>query len=385
MAGPARSKNAANAASASRVARALRRARAAVALLALGVALAGAAQAPAQLVAQAAGRAAPPGAPALGVGLGRCTFTDPTRTTFDYRTGATTPGRVLETEIRYPSTAASGEPGEVRGAPAATRLAPFPTVFFAPGYDVTPDAYRALLDAWVRAGFVVVAPSFPDTNPTAVREARVGGSPEDDIVNQPADLAFLVRAALRASATPDPSCEVLHGLVDPAAVALSGQSDGGSTVAMLEYDRASSYASLTLPVRIRAAAVLSGSEEPGTGPYEATVGDPPLLVVQSATDQCNPPQESVQLYEAIVQKDRWFLALRDADHLPPYDGTDRAAFSVVAGVTTRFFDLELRGATTVASFVAHANASPHVASLTTGPDAPRLPALDFEQSACHAR
>lgn len=325
-------------------------------------------------------------APAYGVGIARCTFVDSSRTTFDYRSGATVGGRTLVTEIRYPSLSAPSRAsaGEVAGAAPAYRRGPFPTLFFAPGYDVTPDAYTALLDAWVRAGFAVVAPSFPDTNPTAVSSAGPGKYPEDDIVNQPGDLAFVVRAALHASAASDPACRVLHGLVNPAELGIAGQSDGGSTVAMLAYDRAPSYAGLSLPVRIRAAAVMSGSEEPGTGPYEATPGDPALLVVQSATDRCNPPQESTQLYDAIVQKDRWFLTIDRAHHLPPYDGENATAFAVVARVTTRFFLLELRGQVPAAGFLAYGDAARAVASLTTGPVAPVLPDLDFEMSACYA-
>ncbi len=357
----------------------------AVLALAAAVAVVGAPEVPAGSSSAAARpQRAPAAARGVGVGLAHCTFVDTSRTTFDYHTGATHPGRVLRTEVRYPSVAAANTAGEVPGAGPETRRGALPTIFFAPGYDVTPDAYAALLDAWARAGFAVVAPSFPDTRPAAVSAARVGGSPEDDIVNQPADLAFLVRAALAASRTLDPACRVLHGLIDPAAVGLAGQSDGGSTVAMLAYDRSPEYAGLQVGVPVRAAAVLSGSEEPGTGPYEATAGDPALLVVQSATDRCNPPQESVELYDAVVQQDRWFLAIRRANHLPPYDGKNAAAFAAVARVTTRFFLLELHHEVPAAGFVAYGNASTAVATITTGPAAPALPALEFKIAACYA-
>ncbi|NNN09190.1 MAG: chlorophyllase, partial [Acidimicrobiaceae bacterium] len=41
-------------------------------------------------------------------------------------------------------------------------------IVFAHGYDVSPDIYSALLNSWVRAGFVVVAPFFPDEKASAV-------------------------------------------------------------------------------------------------------------------------------------------------------------------------------------------------------------------------
>jgi len=72
-------------------------------------------------------------------------------------------------------------------------------VIFAHGYDVTPDTYAALLDAWVEAGFVVVAPVFPDEN--SMRSPLRGGTnTEDDIVNEPGDLAFVTTSVIQASA-----------------------------------------------------------------------------------------------------------------------------------------------------------------------------------------
>lgn len=316
-----------------------------------------------------------------GVGLARCTFVDTTRTTFDYATGATLPSRTLLTEIRYPTASTGGTDGagEVLGATPFPRTGGYPTIFFAPGYDVTPDVYAPLLDTWVRAGFVVVAPSFPDTNPTAVAAARVGDA-EDDVVNQPGDLAFVIRSSLSASEGTAPGCAVLHGLVAPGQVGVAGQSDGGDTVAMFSYATAGSGSGAGAGLPVRAAAVLSGSEWAGAT-YGAPVGAPPLLVVQSATDRCNPPQQSVQLYDAVPLADKWFLALSDADHLGPYDGEDATAFQDVAAVTTRFFRLELGGTTPTVAALTNGETLPG-ATLTTGPAAPALPDLAFSKPAC---
>lgn len=315
------------------------------------------------------------------VGLAHCTLRDPSRSTFDYATGATIAGRTLLTEIRYPTFAAGS--GELAGAPAAYSRGPYPTIFFAPGFAVTPDTYAALLDAWVRAGFVVVAPVFPDTNPAAVAAARVGDA-EDDVVNQPADMAFVIRTALADSSKKAPACRVLHGLVDPAEIGVAGQSDGAETVAALAYDHSAAYASLDAGLHIRADAVLSGSEI-GSGPYGAAAGDAALLVVQSSTDRCNPPQESTELYDAIGQPAKWFLDIHHADHLPPYDGADAPAFDDVASVTERFFLLELRGLSPAAGFLAYGNRSPAVASLSSGALAPAIPGLSFDVAACYLR
>jgi hypothetical protein len=317
-----------------------------------------------------------------GVGLARCTFVDTTRTTYDYATGQTLPNRVLPTEIRYP-TAAQVASGARLGAIPLARPGGWPTIFFAPGYDVTPDDYAALLDAWVRDGFVVVAPTFPDTNPTAVAAANPAyGQPEDDLTNQPGDVIFVVHAALSASMKAA-SCRVLHGLLDPGELALAGQSDGGDTVALVAYGQSGPGAGLgnTLPIAdIKATAILSGAEWPGDS-YGAGPGAPALLVVQSTTDECNPPQESVALYDAINETNKWFLTLHDADHLGPYDGDDATGFGNVVAVTTRFFHQELTGKTASVETLGSGLVN---ATLTTGPSAPPLPVLPFSKPACAA-
>ena len=86
--------------------------------------------------------------------------------------------------------------------------------------------------------------------------------------------------------------------------------------------------------------MLSGAEDDG-GPYRASVTRPDLLVVQSAADTCNAARASGRLYHDIGQNNKWFLELLRAHHLPPYDGADLAAFTVVSGVTTRFLQRAL--------------------------------------------
>lgn len=319
-----------------------------------------------------------------GIGLARCAFTDDSRRAYDYATGTWLASRTMHAEVRYPTAArrAAGASGAVPGAAPLRPAGGYPTVFFAPGYGVGPDTYAALLDAWARAGFVVVAPSFPDTNPAAVAAARFG-NPEDDLTNQPADLAFVIRSALADSAGHAPGCPALRGLLAPGRIGMAGQSDGGDTVALLAYGRTGPGAGLGAAVPVRAVAVLSGSEWPGDT-YAATPGDPALLVVQSASDACNPPQESTELYDSVVQRDRWFLALKGADHLGPYDGQEAHAFSTVATVTVDFFRRALAPAGAGQAPSLTAGPHPSGATLTTGPTAPPLAALAFSKAACAA-
>ena len=119
--------------------------------------------------------------------------------------------------------------------------------------------------------------------------------------------------------------------------------------------------------------------------YRAIPGGAALLVVQSASDACNPPEYSTKFYAAIVQSDRWFLTLRSGDHLPPYtDTADPADFVAVASVTTRFLADELSGAAPGAGFISLGDANPSIATLTTGPP-PTLAPLEQSASACYLK
>ncbi|HUY30835.1 MAG TPA: hypothetical protein VMV02_07575 [Acidimicrobiales bacterium] len=332
-----------------------------------------------------------PAAVQLSVAFARCAFFDPSRPTEDYVTRTSTPGRRIVSDIYYPAyelaTGGRARPGELTPA----ERAPHPTVFFVGGYDVDPSRYVALLTSWVRTGIVVVALEPPDANEAAV--AKSGGSfaDEADIPNQPADVAFATRRVLADSAGHASGCRALRGLVDPSEIGLAGQSDGATTVAMLAYDQgsapggATSYPSLAAGLHYRAVAAMSGSAY-GDDPYAAPAGSPSLLVVQSATDTCNTPLQSVDLYSALPVPQRWFLGLRHARHLTPYEGQAAAAFGVVAKVTSAFLAGELRGKDPGAALLVAGNADPAVAALTSGASVPPFVEVPATQSAasCYA-
>ena len=68
-------------------------------------------------------------------------------------------------------------------------------VVFAHGFAVTPAIYSSLLQSWARAGFVVAAPLFPLSSAGAP-----GGPDENDVLNQPADMSFVITSLLAESA-----------------------------------------------------------------------------------------------------------------------------------------------------------------------------------------
>jgi dienelactone hydrolase len=316
------------------------------------------------------------------VGIVRCTFIDSTRSVFDY---ATTPPsvrsshRTLLTEIRYPISAVTGGPNETPGAAPLARGGGYPVIVFAHGYDVSPDTYAALLDDWARAGFVVVAPFFPDEKFSAVT-AQNGADTEGDLANEPGDVAFVTRQVLQSSNHASPSCPVLHGLVNPSHIALAGQSDGANAVATLAYNQGLdpqgvSYASLDSGLNIQAILILSGQEAPAQT-YAAPAGSPPLLMVQSVQDQCNSIRSAVTLYRDVHRDNKWFLELQTAHHLPPYDGIDKPAFRVVVGTTVHFLATTLQVAKLSMSLLNYGNRTPTVAQMfnnQAGPSLTNLP------------
>lgn len=312
-----------------------------------------------------------------GVGVTRCTFIDRTRSVLDY---ATSPPsvlarqRTLVTEVRYPTLSQSPDHAEITNAPPAQQAGGFPVIVFAHGYDVTPDTYASLLEAWTEQGFVVAAPVFPDESSTEVRRQHV--DTEADIYNEPADLAFVTRQLLADSSTLSASCPLVQGLVRPSELAFAGHSDGADAVGLLAYStgrdpQGVGYANLRRGLAIRATMIFSGSED-GKAPYRAEPSRPPLLLVQSARDQCNAPDEGLELYGAISQGDKWFLELLHAHHLPPFDGEDRAAFDVVATTTTSFLQFALSQTLSTSSLLAAGNARPLVGRITRGGAGPSI-------------
>ncbi|MHB8245320.1 MAG: hypothetical protein ACYDGN_08200 [Acidimicrobiales bacterium] len=283
----------------------------------------------------------PPAYPqAFGVGIRSVTFVDRSRTTLDYAfhpPRVLAPYRVIVTTVRYPTLVRGTPP--VLDAPPATQFGPFPVIVFAHGYAVAPHTYEPLLDAWVRAGFVVIAPLFPVDNYYEWVAQGQGSAPEADIWNEPMDVSFALRGI--ASLAHQPS-SFLDGLIDLSKMAFAGQSDGANVMAGLVYGNRFWRARSELPARPLAMALLSGAEMGRGVVYSAPSPGPALLFSQSTTDYCNSTQSATQLFNAVAgtTRQRYFLSLDRAPHLGPYDG-QLPWFSSVSQVTTQFFELEL--------------------------------------------
>ncbi len=273
------------------------------------------------------------------VGQRDMTLTEPAHAS---ASGARLRPRTLATEIRYPVSLRSAGHQPVRG--------PFPLLLFAPGFRQCGGPYGDLLRSWASAGYAVVTVDFPRTDCAVAATAD-----EADMVNQPADLSYVLSQLLAGSAQP---AGPLAGLVNGAQVGASGQSDGGDTVAALAANTCCADS------RPRAVAVLSGAEwPPMPGQYFART-PAPMLFVQGSADVVNPPWTSVQLYQADPGT-RYYLDLFGADHTGPYWGTNTAE-RVVARVTLAFFDRYVLGQDQARSAMAAQGDVQGVAALVSG-------------------
>lgn len=282
-----------------------------------------------------------PPSPPFGVGTVSFTFAEP---------GA--PGstvRTLPTTVRYPAIATPGTPDQAGVAPLRSG-GPYPLLVFSEGYDIGPEAYSLLLDAWAAAGYVVADPVYPFTSPTSP-----GGLLRTDIVHHPADLSYVITSLLDDSAAHGGT---LSGLINPAEVGVIGQSDGG------DVSLAAASNTCCRDNRIKAAAILSGAELtwfPGT--YYSTPAVP-LLVVQGTNDPTyNPPSCSIQLYNQAPQP-KYFLSMIGQTHESAYLVAG-PPLEVVAKVTIDFLDRYLQHSAPKLGAMTRDGNVPGLATLTT--------------------
>ena len=174
---------------------------------------------------------------------------------------------------------------------------------FSQGYDYPAEGYAGLMQSLTRAGYVVADPTYPETDPSTP-----GGPNESDIVNHPRDLRYVITQLLAAARRPSSR---LHGLIDPTAIAIAGQSDGGDVTL------ATAANTCCRDPRVRAAVILSGAELAAFGGTYYGSGSPPLLVTQGDADPINVPGCSVGLYDHAPAP-KYYLDLLGASHLPPY-------------------------------------------------------------------
>ncbi|HEX4541366.1 MAG TPA: hypothetical protein VH112_14085 [Acidimicrobiales bacterium] len=271
---------------------------------------------------------APPKGSPYGVGLAVLSYVEPAGHVVPAPFapgGAATAPRRLTVQLRYPSSTPISGNDTVLAPPQGG--GPFPLVVFAPGLNEDPPPYQPLLHDWAQAGFAVAATTFPVTSPTVPN----AGDKERDLPNQPYDVTFLIDKLIAAANNPS---DPLHQLVNPAEVAVAGQSDGGNTAVATAYNTAYQ------DHRVDAAIILSGARYGYPGGTWFPAGSPPLLATQGTADTINPPSLTNDFFTNNPQPNKYLLCLQGAPHLDPY--VARNSYErVVAQVSTDFLDAEL--------------------------------------------
>jgi dienelactone hydrolase len=261
--------------------------------------------------------------PPFAVGLRVLRLIDRSRT-IRLRDGRSEP-RTLVTYLRYPALGPSSATDVPNAAPASAG-GPYPLTVFGHGFAVTPWQYAHLLQSWARAGYVVAAPVFPLGNANAP-----GGPDEDDLINQPGDMSFVLSSVLSLS---QPGAGPLAGVVDAARIAVAGHSDGAETALAVAYSRR------FRDPRVSAAVILSGAEMGGVGGYSFGQGSPPLLAAQGTADIFNEPKYT-NAYFKLARRPKFLLRLLGAGHLPPYS-YEQPQLAIVERVTIAFLDTYLK-------------------------------------------
>lgn len=212
--------------------------------------------------------------------------------------------------------------------PAAER-GPFPLIVFSHGFTATPGDYLPLLREWAAAGYVVAAPAFPLTNGDAP-----GGPTQNDVVNQPADVSFVISSVLALSANPT---SPFHGLVDPSRVGVAGHSAGAITTLGVALDTCCRDA------RIGAAVIMSvGAVMFPFGTYPAPDRTPALFLHGTADESIRYQTGLTAYHDAHPPK--FFLTLDGSTHSGPFAGDlTRADDQVVTNATVDFFNYYLKG------------------------------------------
>jgi predicted dienelactone hydrolase len=205
------------------------------------------------------------------------------------------PSRSLETRLWFTAFPPPAAPACGRGGCGL--------VVLAHGFGGSTARFETIGRWLAEAGYVVAAVRFPLTN-----EAAPGGhlSAIGDVVEQPADLSFVIDELLAASTRRGDS---LAGRIDPERIGVLGHSLGGITAI------AHSRIACCADPRVSAVVLVAGIEAAAEGFFgEISAAGPPTLVTSGSDDPIVPPPSSESLY-AVLAPPRALVVQSGADHV----------------------------------------------------------------------
>ncbi|SCL41284.1 Alpha/beta hydrolase family protein [Micromonospora pallida] len=227
--------------------------------------------------------------------------------------------RPLPVTLWYPARGEAGGAAE-RSAPVAGGR--FPVVVFSHGLNARPTDYATLLTRWAAAGFVVAAPTFPNTSRGAAQVNPL------DVLNQPADVSYVLTEVL---ALDQRAGDPLRGRLATDRVAATGHSAGGvTTIGLFTLGR---------DERLDAGVVLAGTALGVGSTFAGTAA--PQLFVHGELDEVVDYSSGKDAYDRVPWP-KAMLSLPQGDHGRALL-TDRASLRVVSDTTVDFLRWSLYG------------------------------------------
>ncbi len=251
----------------------------------------------------------------FAVGVTTLTFVDDSRPTDANGSYPGAPSRTLVTEVWYPAEGTPPTEGassiqELRGAPLDRTEAPYPLIVFSHGLTSFRRQSVDYTTHLASRGYVVVSADYPLTNLSAPGGARMG-----DVLNQPADVSFLIDSVLGLS---DQTGSQLEGAINEDAIGLTGHSLGGLTTLL------TTFGPLRDP-RVKAALSISA---PACLVGETTYQTPavPLLVMSGSNDGIVVWDSARAAYD-MARPPKYLLGVLGANHLrfADFDAEDSVA------------------------------------------------------------
>ncbi|SCL13305.1 alpha/beta hydrolase family protein [Micromonospora inyonensis] len=227
--------------------------------------------------------------------------------------------RPLPVTLWYPARGESGGTAK-RSAPAAGGR--FPVVVFSHGLSARPADYAALLTRWAAAGFVVAAPTFPNTSRGAAQVNPL------DVLNQPADVSYVLTEVLALDGR---AGDPLRGRLATDRVAAAGHSAGGvTTIGLFTLGR---------DERLGSGVVLAGTALGVGSAFAGTAA--PQLFVHGELDEVVDYSAGRAAYDRVPWP-KAMLSLPRGDHGRALLA-DGASLRVVADTTVEFLRWSLYG------------------------------------------
>lgn len=233
-----------------------------------------------------------------GVGVTTIVYTDPTRPTAPHGGLPASDNRKLITEIWYPAAAVAGAPASgQRNAELDRSGGPYPLIIYSHGFADQRIGAGFIGRHLASHGYIVAAPDYPLTS-----SLTVGGPVGADLVNQPADVSFLIDTL-----TSDDGGNRFAGAIDDQRIGLGGLSLGGATTLLTSYHR-----TLRDP-RIRAAVDIAGPGCFFSDKFYDTAGVP-LMIIQGDLDAIVPYAENGLYNFGIANAPKYLATVENGSH-----------------------------------------------------------------------